>query len=323
MKRFFKNFLLSVFILSAFSGCSENPAQSSSEEVIVTTTSPPVPTGTVTEAVVTIPPEEKLVEPADGTYVYDNAKILSQEDFNECNNYACWINQNLMLNTAVVTADKLEELSPEEYAEKCYNEIFDGLGSGIIVLINNDTNKDYIYKHGTPSLYITQQQEKETFFYATKSIVNGDYKSAILGLLSLAELCPEYIFDNGSLFIPSQASELEKTAEDNNITGFIITTNNITEKSNTQLAADFYNRYYKNDDNKGTMLFIDKNLSEVIIMGSNFPDENLNDIGELVKLKDYYGAVEKYFNLLETNPQTAETNETTTQTTTETTITSQ
>lgn len=285
--------LLSVF---ATTGCAENISNSVPAETVLQTT------GIITEAVITEPAPEKLVTVSENKYIYDNAKILSQEESDECNKYAGWINSKLMLNTAVVTANKLNGLSPEQYAEKCYNDIFQGMGSGMIILINNDTNKDYIYKHGTVSAYITEKTEKDAFFYATKSIVSGDYKSGITELLSLAENCPKHIFDNGNAFSDEQIMEFESTLEMRSDTNaFIITTNNITEKSNADLSKDFYKRY--SGDEKGfKMLYIDKKLSEVLVADDS-GIKNSDEITKLIKANDYYGAVNAYFKTIGITPE--------------------
>ncbi len=288
-----KKFLGTAVIISVIlSGCSDNnntvqPAQE--------TFTAPTTTAVITEAVITKPAEEKLSAVSDGNYIYDNAGILSAEDLTECNNYAGWINSKLMLNTAVVTTDSLNKLTPEKYAEKCYNDIFQGLGSGIILLINNDTNKDYLYKHGTPSLYITEQAEKDSFFYATKSIVEGDYKSGILELLSLAEACPKHIFDNGSMFTYEQIVDIESSLAMNSGV-FVLTTNNVTDKSNSDLAKDFFERY-SNDGEKCRMLFIDSKLNEIVVMGES--NQNVSEkMNQLLKSKDYYGVVKEYLESL-------------------------
>lgn len=291
LKKFFGFLTLIAVLVTA--GCSDNNSvnYSSENDTAFQTTA------IVTEAVITQPAEEKLVSVSENNYIYDNAKILSDEDLKECNNYAGWINSKLMLNTAVVTTNKLENLTPEKYAEKCYNEIFQGMGSGLLLLINNDTNKDYLYKHGTPTIYITEQAEKDAFFYATKSIVSGDYKSGILELLSLAESCPKCVFDNGSLFNNEQLLEFESTlAMHSDINAFVVTTNNITEKSNAELAKNFYDRY-SSDGKSCKMLFIDKKLGEAVLTDDSGQKSN-DKISQLVKANDYCNAVREYFKVI-------------------------
>jgi len=287
-----KKFLGTAVIISVIlSGCSDNNSVQPAPETFTA----PTTTAIITEAVITQPAEEKLSAVSDGNYIYDNAGILSAEDLKECNNYAGWINSKLMLNTAVVTTNNLNKLTPEKYAEKCYNDIFQGMGSGIILLINNDTNKDYLYKHSTPSLYITEQAEKDSFFYATKSIVNGDYKSGILELLSLAEACPKYVFDNGTVFTYEQIVDIESSLAMYS-GAFVLTTNNVTDKSNSDLAKEFFERYSA-DGKKYRMLFIDKKLNEIIVMGES--GENVSEkMNQLVKSKDYYGVVKEYLETL-------------------------
>lgn len=167
LKKFFGFLTLIAVLVTA--GCSDNNSlnYSSENDTAFQTTA------IVTEAVITQPAEEKLVSVSENNYIYDNAKILSDEDLKECNNYAGWINSKLMLNTAVVTTNKLENLTPEKYAEKCYNEIFQGMGSGLLLLINNDTNKDYLYKQGNASSLYNRTVRKRCFFLCNKKYSFG------------------------------------------------------------------------------------------------------------------------------------------------------
>ncbi|MDE5947027.1 MAG: TPM domain-containing protein [Oscillospiraceae bacterium] len=287
MKKFFVYFILSAFLISLCSGCSGNRTSVGNNQLTE-------PVEEVTEAVITEPAEEKIIMPVKEVYIYDNAKILSDEDLTECNNYAGWINKNLMLNTAVVITDKLDNISPAEYAEKCFNNIFkndvesieDGINNGILLLINNDTNKDYIYKHGNVSSYITEKSEKESLFYATKSIVKGDFKPALNQLLSLAELCPKYIFDNASLFTYEQIAELENVLESNSNLNISVFTYDNPENNN---ILDIYKRHCS--DNAGTMILINKSSSEFSVVSDNkvVKSEKQTD-----GFKDYYNTVKKH-----------------------------
>lgn len=247
------------------------------------------PVEEVTEAVITEPAEVKIITPVKEIYVYDGAKVLSDEDFTECNNYAGWINKNLMLNTAVVITDKLDDMSPSEYAEKCFNDIFsndieNSINNGMLLLINNDTNKDYIYKHGNVSSYINEKTEKESFFYATKSIVSGDFKPAINQLLSLAELCPNYVFDNSSLFTYEQINELESVLKENSDLNISVFTYDSAEKIN---ILDIYKLHC--NENSGTMMFINRNSNELSLVTDGKISGN-----EKVQFDDYYSAVKKH-----------------------------
>ena len=73
---------------------------------------------------------------------------------------------------------------------------------------------------------------------------------------------------------------------------FIVTTNNITDKSNAELAKEFYERYSE-DGQKCKMLFIDKELDEIVVTGDS--GEKASDkMNQLIKQKDYYGVVKEY-----------------------------
>lgn len=281
MKKFFISIILSAFLVSLCYGCSGNKTSVDNNKNNQVTE----PVEDITEAVITEPAEVKIITPIKEIYVYDSKNVLSDEEFTECNNYAGWINKNLMLNTAIVITDKLDDMSPSEYAEKCFNDIFkNDIENGILLLINNDTNKDYIYKHGNVSSYITEKAEKESFFYATKSIVSGDFKPAINQLLSLAELCPEYVFDNSSLFTYEQITEFESILEENSDLNISVFTYDNPEKIN---ILDIYK--FHCSENTGTMIFINRTSSELSVVTDGKISGN-----EKVQIDDYYGAVKKH-----------------------------
>ena len=180
---------MTALVVISFSGCSKSDEKSAVSDVSesgLTTQNLMVSETTETQTVTTTNISESL-EVTNDIYIYDNARVLSTEAFQECNEKAMEYSKQFKINVAVVTTNDIQNLSPSEYAKKCYNEIFKGEGNGFLVLINNDTNNDYIYKNGSASLYISETAEKEMIFSATRHIVNNDFKTGILELLSLAE----------------------------------------------------------------------------------------------------------------------------------------
>ena len=79
---------------------------------------------------------ERNVESTDGTYVFDNAGILSSQDFKACNDYAGWLYREKLINPAVVTVNDLKGKAPYDYAAEQYNKLYEGKGSGLLILIN-------------------------------------------------------------------------------------------------------------------------------------------------------------------------------------------
>ena len=80
------------------------------------------------------------------------------------------------------------------------------------------------------------------------------------------------------------------------INAFVVTTNNITEKSNAELAKNFYDRY-SSDGKSCKMLFIDKKLGEAVLTDDSGQKSN-DKISQLVKANDYYNAVREYFKVI-------------------------
>lgn len=234
------------------------------------------------------------ITPAEGTYIYDNAGVMDEAAFSECNDYAEWLYENYLINTAVVTIDDLGGLSAEEYAANAYQEIYGGAGSGLLLLVNNDTNKDILYKTGRCLTSIDENAEKQALYWATQDIVSGDYKSAVLRLMQLGELCPQYVFDNGGIFTDEQINSLEALCSESPSDFTVLATVNSTESTNEEICRTYYHRHYK--DHFGFMVMVDTVSSTVLVMKDgkvvvDLGNGVLESANQLAASGDYYGAV--------------------------------
>lgn len=238
-------------------------------------------------------PVERVLEPAEGTYIYDKAKLLTSETAAACNDYAEWLYENYLINAAVVTADDLGERSPEEFASEAYNEIYKGSGSGLLLLINNATNQDILLKTGSCLSNISADDEKDAFYWSTKEIVAGDYKTAILRLLQLGEKCPQHVFDNGGIFNADQIKALEAALSEYKNDVSILATTNDTDKKNEEILKSYYDRRYH--DGNGYMIMLDSRTSAVIAYSKDAMPDKLEEVlkkaGELAKKGDSEAAV--------------------------------
>lgn len=203
----------------------------------------------------TQPVAETVINAAAETYIYDNAKVLSPEAVTNCNNYAAQLYSERLINAAVVTTANLGGKSPYEYAQEAYNELYEGKGSGFLLLINNDTNTDYIYRTGSCQTYVTEDDVKQEIYWATKEIVSDDYEGAVLRLLKLAEKCPTHLFDNISAFSVEKGNELSSNIAACETELSVLITSNSTGTPNNELLQTYFDRRYS--DGKGTMLLID------------------------------------------------------------------
>lgn len=273
------------------SGCSDKDNDGSNSSMSTAGTTAEL----ASSAEVTEPPViERDIEPAEGTYIYDNAGILSADAVSECNNYCEWLYENYLINAAVVTTSSLGEHSPEEYAANAYIDIYEGKGSGLLLLINNDTNKDYLYKTGSCINSIDEETENEAFYWATREIVSGDYKTAILRLMQLGELCPQYVFDNGGIFTDEQINSLEALCSESPSDFTVLATVNSTESTNEEICRTYYHRHYK--DHFGFMVMVDTVSNTVFVMKDgkvvvDLGNGVLESANQLAASGDYYGAV--------------------------------
>ena len=290
---FLKEILLSAIFLSAvlLSGCgnydcNNQAVQAENSENIETDE-------TTTEETTEELREIYQIEPAENVYVYDGAEVLNKTDYAQCNKYVQSLYEDYLINTAVVTVDYLGEKTPEEFAIESYEKLYEGRGSGLLLLINNDTYQDYLYKTGSCIKAITDETEKNEFYYATREIVEDDYKSAVLRLMKLAENCPAHVFDNGSILTEDEVTQFEEYLSGLAYDFSLLVTNNTTETSNEDLCKNYSDRHYK--DGKGCMIMIDEKTSTVTVSCKTLP-ENMEEIlktaNEHITEKDYLSAVQ-------------------------------
>ena len=263
-------------VMAIMGGCSlkksESPADQPASPDIITTTS--VPSETEEYVPVTEPaPVLPELKAAEGTYVYGNTDFLSADDLKVCNDYAEYLYEERLINIAVVITDDLGEKTPYNYAEQAYEEIYEGRGSGMLLLINNDTNNDLLYLTGSCENYITEEQQDRAFFNATKDIINGDNKNAVLRLMKLGELCPSHVFDNSGELGEENVTSLEaKLAAGKNELSVLVTSNT-TDKTNEEVLRSYCERRYKGGS--GSMIMIDTAKKEMLAYSSGEQPEGL------------------------------------------------
>ncbi len=265
-------FLRNIFfivIIAVFSGfilcdCSEKvPEMDNSDDFSVSGENIETETETVTEN-----PTSPELEHAEGVYVYDNANLLNKNDFDKCNDYAEFLYENYLINTAVVTVSSLDGQTPAEFAEKSYNELYDGDESGLLLLINDDTYVDFLCKKGNCTEYISDDDEKSAFYTATREIVDNDYKSAVLRIMKLAESCPQYVFDNAGIFSDDEKNELMQVLKNKNIS--VVT---VKEKSEKKLCEQYRKRIYS--DGRGCVIMIDSQSGGIFADGDLSKDADI------------------------------------------------
>ena len=239
-------------------------------------------------------PDITALEPAEGKYIYDNAGVLSAEDSAQLNSYCETLYKDRLINAAVVTASSLGGRTPYQFAEDSYNELYEGRGSGLLLLINNDTNTDLLYRAGSCSVFIPDGAENEPMYWATRDIVSGNYKDAILRLMQLGEKCPEHVFDNGGIFNSDEIAALEEKLANNKNNITVLATSNSTDKTNEEIGRSYFDRHYKDG---GFMLLIDDNTKTMTVItkaGTDVPAEwkkAADSAADVIKKGGAYAAV--------------------------------
>lgn len=245
MKKIFFSCIIAVLSGFLLAGCSSESCREHDPHSIETTSQPFT---------------ERNVEKSDSTYIFDEAGLLSADDYSACNDYAGWLYKNKLINAAVITVDKLDGKSPYDYAAEKYNEKYEGKGSGLLVLINNDTNEDVVYRTGSCLSEISDKADKNAVYWATKEIFGGSYRKGIMRLLQLGELCPSHIINNAQVFDAESIRGFEKKLSDCKEDITLIATKNMSDASNESILKAYYERKYTD---KGIMVLLDINSKSV------------------------------------------------------------
>ncbi|MCR4637836.1 TPM domain-containing protein [Ruminococcus sp.] len=244
---------------------------------------------------------EREVRAAEGSYVYDKAGILSPEDIKACNDYAGWLYNEKLVNAAVITVNELGDKSPYDYAAEAFADIYEAKGSGMIILINNDTNEDVVFKTGNCLTNISDKAQENSVYWATKEIMRGDYRRGIMRLLQLGELCPAHIADNVQLFEYEQSRVLEKALASCKDDITLLASKNNSSAPNEEILKTYYKRKYIDRD--GIMLMIDTKSKKMIAYSDKKTPKELEtalkSANELTAKDDYYGAVNKIVEALD------------------------
>ena len=286
---FLKKILFLSLILSAACfvsiGCSSNKTPISGGKSVQTTSQPFT---------------ERSVGSTDGTYVFDKAGILSSEALKACNDYAGWLFSEKLINVAVIITNDLNGKAPYDYAVDEFGEIYEGKGSGLVILINNATNEDIVYRTGSCLTNISQTTENNALYWETKELIGGDYRRGIMRLLQLGELCPEHFIDNAQIFGYEDIRRFENALSDVKEDVTILATRNGTKTPNEDILKAYYKRKYK--DGNGIMLMLDTESRSVIAYSAEpLPskiEKVMKDVNGMSSKDDYTGAIDKFIEVI-------------------------
>ena len=292
LKKIFSTFCIAVSAAVLFCSCS-NPVQT-----VPSVSYSEIQTESLTDSQIDVQADVPVISVQEGTYIYDNAGMLTATEFDECNKYAEMLYENYLLNTAVVITDTLNGRTAEQYAAEVYHIIYGDGGSGMVFVINNETNTDAVYKMGCCQRFIDDISERDELYRATKELVVGNYKNAAMTMLKLCEKCPENLLDNSNVFAEKVAEKLSDALggiSPNSV--MVVAMDNGTGRSNEELAAEYHQRRFSkiNKSNTYTVL-LDKRTGTVTAnrrledMSPELADA-VTEASSFASASDYFAAV--------------------------------
>lgn len=236
--------------------------------------------------------EEKPIKARDreidtnNEFVFDDGKILTEGEYDLLNSYTAWLAKAFKINAAVVLTDDIEGQEPSDYAESYYNDIYKG--DGVLFLVNNDTNEDYLYRKGRPAEFITDGKVQMMFSEISPMLALEEYVSAAETALEMVEqYYPEYFTDRSGNIDKKEISEysdiIEAAAGNNSLNMYYV--EGIGDSSIEDFAKKRYEMFY-DDGADAAILVIDGNNGDNYLCASGSMDYlngNKSELQEAVK----------------------------------------
>lgn len=152
----------------------------------------------------------KSMQEAGETHLFDEQGVLTEEEAAQYNQYLGWVSDIRQIRSAAVITDALDGQTPEGFAQSYYRALFGEGTSGFLVLVNNDSGKDYIYCEGVCTVYLADTSMQ--IAKATPLLVEGRYAEALEILLPVGELVPDRVLDRADVLTYEQAQALTERA---------------------------------------------------------------------------------------------------------------
>lgn len=206
MRKFFWFMFIPVFFLT---GCSHPAAPVSGQaDIIRETVSETQP------AAASVRERAELLTDSANQHIYDEENLLTEQEIQLYTNYLDWIASSRLVNAFVVLTSNLDDNTPEQFAEIYYQSVYDASNpDGFLILINNDTNQDYIYTAGRCQQYLTQPAIDVSLSGATRDLIEGNYADALDRILLLGEKMPAYVIDRTGMLTEAEIQEFSQKIE--------------------------------------------------------------------------------------------------------------
>ena len=229
----------------------------------------------------------KLTVDTDKTHLFDLCKALTDKENEMINTYALHISDTYHLNASVLITDNLEDSEPSEYAENCYKELFKNT-PGFLLLVNNETGNDYIYRNGYTSLFITDDEIQLIFAEISPLLVTDKtYDGIKTAFDSVSTLLPQHAIDRSGTLSKEEINEIESIisdseSDDEQLT--IIFVSDIEKDDLADYAANAHKgiiEYSENGPQEGVLLAVNVKTGDSAVSGSgkyeNLSTANMDD----------------------------------------------
>lgn len=239
-------------------------------------------------------------------HIFDECGVLDAAALAHYNQYLDDLANSRLLCTAVVVTDALNGEEPEAFAQRYYRDHY-GKASGFLVLVNNDTLRDVIYREGVCEVYMADTALP--LAQATPHMVEGDFAGALEILLPLGEHVPEKVFDRSGTLSQEQFEMLLDAAEDSE--RCVLLTGRVPDPEEEETPEEAFAAYA--EDIRGRLqaemlLVLDVTENRCVIAGEP-PEELVSRIETIWDEQGLSAAVLYYYGKLETEDETEETAE--------------
>lgn len=125
--------------------------------------------------------------------IYDDCHALTPDEALQFQEKFEELASDYEINLLLVITDHLDGNSPQQFAQQWYQETAELFNpNGFLILLNNDTNQDFIYLTGSCQEFITQEQIDTVLSGASYDLINQNYSGALSSILTLLYELPVY-----------------------------------------------------------------------------------------------------------------------------------
>ena len=230
-------------------------------------------------------------------HIFDDEHLFSEEVTQKYNDYLEWLSVTRQISTAVVITTHLDGVSPAEFAKGYYQTLYGKNSSGFLVLINNDTGKDFIYRQGVCST--DMKDPTPEIFRATPFLVESNYSAALEILLTIGEQIPEFVFDRANAIKTNERIALSQKAKETGHTYdvIMIKLSKPAEGVSVEEQLNSFAEEKRKQLNAELLLLMDTSSQKCVIAGKS-PEGLASEIQKLWKNKNIFDAAVLYYDKL-------------------------